>query len=337
MMTMWFPIILVLILLAIAAALLVVLVRSCTLPRRVAKGPCCGQCGYSFTGWSICPECGSAVTDVGVETPRMALRYRGSVALAACVLFLLVLFGGLTTWGVGLAVFDQLGYGRRSYTVTLVPITQSGAQPNYFAHVEAHADTGPNDMLRAGDSLLAIEIAPPTAASPKMPNARTAVARGCPHIRLNLANYKYTLARSDAHPIHSDDKLDAAALRAFLVECGVNLSQPQLDQASEALLRTLRSGQAYTSSPPTTSNDKFTSIFSARDESSYLGPASPVRLPGFSSFATWTLIVAIAFVVLFILALRFVIRRRRRLLAAPVTRAPATPTPPAPEAPHAHS
>lgn len=337
MMTMWFPIILVLILLAIAAALLVVLVRSCTLPRRVAKGPCCGQCGYSFTGWSICPECGSAVTDVGVETPRMALRYRGSVGLAACVLFLLALFGGLTTFGVGLAAFDQLGYGRRSNSATLMPIAQGIYQPNYFAHVALDAEAGPNNVTRSGEAILAVEVVPPSTPSPNVTDARDAIAKGYPHIRVNLADLKYMIVQPDKGEPKLGDMLDENVVRSFLVDSGVDAVDEDIQTAASALARNIRSGRAREPHWSTNRGNQNTSPFSIRSESSHLGPASPVRLPGLSSFATWTLIVAVSFLVLFFLALRFVIRRRRRLLGAPVTRAAATPTPPAPAAPPAHS
>lgn len=332
MMTMLLPIAFVLILLAVAAALVVVLVRSCTLPRRVVKGACCGGCGYAFTGWSICPECGSAVTDVGVETPRIVLRYRGSVALAACVLFLLALFGGLMTFGGGLALFDHLGYERRIETATLNP-AKIGVQPNYFAHFASDAEIGPRNMHRAGETLLAIEIAPPTAASPAASDARVAIARNCPHLRLNLSNKSYEIVQPRTGEVTVGEQLDAVAIRSFLVNSGVNVANVDLDRAAAELAQSLKSGSPiagmWPSFPPATGRFAFI----IHSESSSRGPASPVRFPGLSSFATWTLFVAVSFLVLFFLALRFVIRRRRRLLAIPAKRDVAIPTPTAPAAP----
>lgn len=56
---------------------LATLLRACTLPRGVARGGSCGKCGYTYSGWTRCPECGGEIADVGVATPRLAVRFRG--------------------------------------------------------------------------------------------------------------------------------------------------------------------------------------------------------------------------------------------------------------------
>lgn len=57
---------------------LATIVRACTLPRGVSRGGSCGGCGYEYSGWARCPECGGAVGDVGVVTPSLAYRLRAS-------------------------------------------------------------------------------------------------------------------------------------------------------------------------------------------------------------------------------------------------------------------
>ncbi len=334
---MWLPILFLLFLVVFTTALVVILVRSCTLPRRVAKGPCCGQCGYSFTGWSICPECGSAVTDVGVETPRIALRYRGSVALAACALAVLTLVSGLVAWGIGLATFDQLGYEYRRGSATLVPVTRSNPQANYFAYVTVEAEIGPNGKIRTGESILALEIVPPTQAGPTWINAQKAIAHGSPHIRLNLADQTYAISPTSAAAATSGGQLDATTVKSFLRASGVSAVDQELDTAADELSRVIRSGRSDMHNWSMRQGDPTLQPFTVQNDFSSMEPASPVLLPGLSSFASWSLLVALSLLTLFALALRFIVRRRRRLLGAHGGSLAAGLKPPAPAAPHAHS
>lgn len=71
----WVPIVIALI------ALGVVLVRrSVAAPEWMRRGASCGGCGYELSsmGDGRCPECGGALVKVGVTTPTMAMRLRGS-------------------------------------------------------------------------------------------------------------------------------------------------------------------------------------------------------------------------------------------------------------------
>lgn len=339
MMTMWLPIIFVLFLLAIVIALVVILVRSCTLPRRVAKGACCGQCGYAFTGWSICPECGSAVTDAGVETPRIALRYRGSVGLAACVLVLLSLFFGAVVWGIGLAVFDSWGYGHRTVSATLYQSTRGDLQPNYFAHFVSDMEIGPNDKVRSGEAVLAIELADPTTASPAISGAHSAIARGCSHLLLNLTSSDLAIVYAGSAATTSNDNFDAVVVRSFLVQSGIKIADVDFDEAASAFTRSIQISRGIRGRRelPLDASELFHSPLTVRDQSYHFGPGSPLILPGLSSFATWSLTVGVSFFVLFALALRFIVHRRHRLLSAPATNRPEVLTPPAPAAPAEHS
>ena len=69
--------------------------------RRGPKHPSCGKCGYDLTGHvdlrSPCPECGSALAQVGVtpagQMKRDGMRYGLGVALMAP--FMILLFMGL--------------------------------------------------------------------------------------------------------------------------------------------------------------------------------------------------------------------------------------------------
>jgi hypothetical protein len=68
------------------AALLCVLtiIRAVWIPGDVRRGCACGGCGYAIADTALgrCPECGGKFTKVGVTTPAMALRLRGSLGTA---------------------------------------------------------------------------------------------------------------------------------------------------------------------------------------------------------------------------------------------------------------
>lgn len=75
--------------------------RVCFVPKGVEPGGSCGLCGYAYSGWQRCPECGGSVAEEGIATPRLMLKHRGSLRgalfaltmLAAALVFLLT---GLT-------------------------------------------------------------------------------------------------------------------------------------------------------------------------------------------------------------------------------------------------
>ncbi len=81
---------------ALAAVVCVgVVARALWVPADVRRRCCCGGCGYALTDVASgrCPECGGALNKVGVTTPAMAVRLRGSLGwalLAWTTLFALV-------------------------------------------------------------------------------------------------------------------------------------------------------------------------------------------------------------------------------------------------------
>jgi hypothetical protein len=97
---MWVPV------LAGLLALGVVLIRrGVSAPEWMRRGACCGGCGYELTalGEGRCPECGAALVKVGVSTPRMALRLRGSM-------FLLVMGWTLSAAAGSVPVLGVIGW-----------------------------------------------------------------------------------------------------------------------------------------------------------------------------------------------------------------------------------
>lgn len=64
-------------------------------------GPCCGACGHGVAEilQGVCPECGGQYARVGITTPGMAIRLRGSLGLALIAWTTLVLVGACFSHG----------------------------------------------------------------------------------------------------------------------------------------------------------------------------------------------------------------------------------------------
>lgn len=143
---MWVPI------LAVCMALGVVLIRrGVSAPEWMRRGACCGGCGYelSSVGEGRCPECGAALIKVGVSTPRMAVRLRGSV-------FLLVMGWTLAAGSGAAPVVGTIGW------------LASMAQMNQLMGAGVAGTTGPCTMScilnpsPLGSRLSAVDVEPET-------------------------------------------------------------------------------------------------------------------------------------------------------------------------------
>lgn len=81
---------------------IVAVARSAWAIGAVRNGPSCGGCGYEISHASFtCPECGGALTKVGIVTPRGMIATRGSMLMLVCgwiALFPLILLP--VTWTV---------------------------------------------------------------------------------------------------------------------------------------------------------------------------------------------------------------------------------------------
>lgn len=88
--------------LGLLAILVRSLVVSVTFPRRMSGEAACDRCKYPIAGlggWT-CPECGADLRKVGIATPTLEMKRRGSTgdALAAWTLLTIGLI-----WGAGVA------------------------------------------------------------------------------------------------------------------------------------------------------------------------------------------------------------------------------------------
>ncbi len=74
--------------------------RAVMRPRGLVREACCARCRYpveGLEGWA-CPECGSDLRVVGVITPELELRRRGSAAAACMAWTVLAIAVGILAW-----------------------------------------------------------------------------------------------------------------------------------------------------------------------------------------------------------------------------------------------
>jgi hypothetical protein len=66
------------------ALCVIALIRAMWAPLELYRRPCCGGCGHAVSDFLLgrCPECGGIYAKVGISTPSMAARLRGSLVLA---------------------------------------------------------------------------------------------------------------------------------------------------------------------------------------------------------------------------------------------------------------
>jgi hypothetical protein len=81
--------------LLMTAMCIIALVRALWAPLDAYRRPSCGGCGHALTDFleGRCPECGALYAKVGISTPPMAARLRGSLALALLAWTTLSMFG----------------------------------------------------------------------------------------------------------------------------------------------------------------------------------------------------------------------------------------------------
>lgn len=98
------------------------MVREMWPPLEVHEGPCCGGCGHGVRDilQGVCPECGGQYSKVGITTPGMAIRLRGSLPLALLAWTTIVLVAG----GVVRGWLEQRAWS--TYAVTSTSFSSGG-------------------------------------------------------------------------------------------------------------------------------------------------------------------------------------------------------------------
>lgn len=150
----------------------VLLARSVTAPMWMRRRASCGGCGYELEslGAGVCPECGASLIRVGVATPRMAVRLRGSGFLLVIGWTLIVTMATLPILGFGIRLAQSASQrAMMPGTTETVRTLQANLEPSTFAgfgqqgqrlpeaysiKVEARVDNDTFGMLAGGKARL---------------------------------------------------------------------------------------------------------------------------------------------------------------------------------------
>jgi hypothetical protein len=113
--------------------------------RKIITEPSCGRCGYSVAGLTMmtCPECGSDLRVVGIITPAMQFKQRGSPTVPILTWsFLVLIVGGMISSIVASSVamvhhsnskYTYMSRSSEYYTANLVMNGRSSEQWNLVA------------------------------------------------------------------------------------------------------------------------------------------------------------------------------------------------------------
>lgn len=119
--------------LGLFGVLIRLLIASVTLPRRMAAEAACDRCKYpiaGLAGWT-CPECGADLRVVGVVTPTLEMKRRGtsSDAIAAWTLLILIVggyAGTIVSTQISMSGTGNADYGSLAVIVVLALVWAAG-------------------------------------------------------------------------------------------------------------------------------------------------------------------------------------------------------------------
>lgn len=304
-----------LILLPIIVSAITVIVRACTLPRGMQPAPVCGACGYLYSGWTRCPECGGELLTVGLLTPRLALKLRGSLVVAVIAMLVLLFIAGSLSGAMGYLVFSSMGYTSVSGTSTFIPASLPVPVYTIEATIDLEHDSS-GLPVRGGLEFKLIR---------KAISSRVEVdaVTGC--CRVFDSTDTLIIERKSFDEIASAKLFEAAKLD--IGERLVAQSAGDLVAISHDIrTRGWKPGAAAPiqgSAPPGT--------LQQGNSIANMGSATPVRIPGFSSGASWWVLVWAFTLASGVLLFGVVFRRRARLLR-PTSPPLPPPAPPSPQA-----
>jgi hypothetical protein len=127
-------------------------------PLEVFRGPACGGCGHGVRDMlqGVCPECGGQYAKVGITTPGMAVRLRGSLPIALLAWATLMVTAASFTHGwleqrawarysvaassFSTGVGGSSGPQQESYSTELTPVTRTFSSGGRFDQAERGDD-----------------------------------------------------------------------------------------------------------------------------------------------------------------------------------------------------
>ncbi len=228
-MFLWIPMLIVL------GALGVALISRCVVaPAWMRRGAGCAGCGYELTalGDGRCPECGATLLKVGVTTPRLAVRIRGSMFL---------LFSGWTLLSVAvmLPVLGVIGY-YASMAQMQQFTTAGGAQQGSIRTRLRPNNFWMNDQQRnrqTEEYWIDLSVDLVTADSFSLESGTASLTfdkdHGSHEVIVDLMELSWEHSDSEGKLIQSGDAFDVEAAKSVYDSVGLNTTQIQ-SNAEEA-------------------------------------------------------------------------------------------------------
>ena len=225
---------------ALAAVVCIgVVARAVWVPADVRRRCCCGGCGYALTDVASgrCPECGGALNRVGVTTPAMAVRLRGSLGwalLAWTTLFALAAGPVLVIVEMSAAMTLAMGGGMTTTLTASGVATSTGPGKTQINEQFTLAPLPAGDAGVAGDfridgSINAVFDAASVDSSQATLRLRINGAASDAALDLDKERGTFELSGAGGAKIASDtlDKLDAGVVKKWFDAAGVETSSAE--------------------------------------------------------------------------------------------------------------
>jgi len=283
--------------------------RVCRVPRGVEPGGSCGLCGYAYTGWQRCPECGGDIAEEGIATPRLMLKHRGSLRAA---LFSLTMLAGALVFlltGITLGICQAAGWMQWTRQTEYSLNTQAQAPHSILAHWQMLGRSGSGRA--SGQIVIAVKPGGPFFGTfDTRPNTV-----GVAHAEIDAATGAFVIVDPNGRIERRGDRFEPADGVRLLQLAGAPVEPAVLDAAGLQLAEiaegdnamaaaALRPAVAFSGSTVLTEGSSTTSAV----------PSLPFAVFGAKSSTGAMLLAAIVSAVLYIFTLVLVVKRRRRLM-----------------------
>ncbi len=314
---MWLPV------LGILFAVGVVLVlRSVSAPGWMRRGAACGGCGYELVamGEERCPECGASLLRVGVSTPRMAVRLRGSGFLLVCGWTLVAVIGSMPVVGVAgsMAATAQMNQmmgagGGGASTGTIDDMLR----PSQMSSTGNLGTRDPESYRIALHADLTTDATSSVAAGTLTLDFRGAGADVS--VEIDLADLSWSLTNASGDEIDGGAAFDADASARVYQAAGLDMDRASTSEESaylsEYVLDLVSDPQGFANFPA--SWDK---PLASQGASTGWRPAG-LGASGAGGFPLWGVVMAAGLGLgglVYIVGLVLLVRKRNRMLRAPV-------------------
>lgn len=288
--------------------------RVCRVPRGVEPGGSCGNCGYAYTGWQRCPECGGDIAEEGIATPRLMLKHRGSLRAALFSLTMLAAALVFLLTGITLGICQAAGWmqwtRQSEYTLEQSDAAQS---PAASSGILVHWETLGRAAAKSPRGQILIVV------NPHSPFRGTSGIQpstsGVPHARIDTSTGAFSVLDHSGEATRAGDAFASEDAAHLLELAGVSIDEATLDAAGLQLaeIAEVDNAMAAAALRPAVTFSGSTVLTEGSSTTSAV-PSLPFAVFGAKSSTGAMLLAAIVSAVLYVVALLWVIKRRRRLM-----------------------